>query len=70
MRYADEAGTPHAGRYLLALVFATLLALGAAVPVFAAQEPPAEDGGSRSRRSWAATRCPTASTSSWRRCAT
>lgn len=31
------------GRYLLALVFATLLALGAAVPVFAAEEPAGED---------------------------
>ena len=45
MRYGDEAGTRHAGRYLLALVFATLLALGAAVPVFAAGEPLEEDGG-------------------------
>ena len=45
MRYGDEAGMRHAGRYLLALVFATLLALGAAVPVFAAGEPPEEDGG-------------------------
>ncbi len=32
-------------RYLLALVFAMLLALGAAVPVFAAEEPAEEDGG-------------------------
>jgi secreted trypsin-like serine protease len=50
LRYGDEAGTRHAGRYLLALIFATLLALGAAVPVFAAEEPPGEgstgeDGG-------------------------
>jgi secreted trypsin-like serine protease len=50
LRYGDEAGSPYAGRYLLALVFATLLALGAAVPVFAAEEPPGEgatgeDGG-------------------------
>ena len=45
LRCGDEAGTRHAGRYLLALVFATLLALGAAVPVFAAEEPPGEDGG-------------------------
>ena len=45
MRYGDEAGTRHAGRYLLALAFATLLALGAAVPVFAAEEPAEEDGG-------------------------
>ena len=43
MRYGDEAGTRHAGRYLLALAFATLLALGAAVPVFAAEEPAGED---------------------------
>ena len=33
------------GRYLLALVFATLVALGAAVPVFAQEEPAEEDGG-------------------------
>ena len=45
MRCGDEAGTRFAGRYLLALVFATLLALGAAVPVFAAEEPAEEDGG-------------------------
>jgi secreted trypsin-like serine protease len=45
LRYGDEAGTRHAGRYLLALAFATLLALGAAVPVFAAEEPAEEDGG-------------------------
>ncbi|MEJ7842347.1 MAG: serine protease [Rubrobacter sp.] len=32
-------------RYLLALVFAMLLALGAAVPVFADEEPADEDGG-------------------------
>lgn len=32
-------------RYLLALVLAMLLALGAAVPVFAAEEPAEEDGG-------------------------
>ena len=44
MRYADEPGTRHAGRYLLALILAVLVALGAAVPVFAAEEP-AEDGG-------------------------
>ena len=31
--------------YLLALVSATLLALVAAVPVFAAEEPAGEDGG-------------------------
>jgi secreted trypsin-like serine protease len=43
LRYGDEAGAQHAGRYLLALVFATLLALGAAVPVFAAEEPAGED---------------------------
>jgi secreted trypsin-like serine protease len=43
LRYGDEAGTRHAGHYLLALVFATLLALGAAVPVFAAVEPAGED---------------------------
>jgi secreted trypsin-like serine protease len=42
LRHGDEAGTRHAGRYLLALVFATLLALGAAVPVFAAEEPTGE----------------------------
>ncbi|MDP8901597.1 MAG: serine protease [Actinomycetota bacterium] len=41
MRYGE--GTRHVGRYLLALVFATLLALGAAVPVFAAEEPAGED---------------------------
>jgi secreted trypsin-like serine protease len=45
LRYGDEAGTRYAGRYLLALVLATLLALGAAVPVFAAEEPAEEDGG-------------------------
>jgi secreted trypsin-like serine protease len=45
LRYGDEAGTRHAGRYLLALVFATLMALGAAVPVFAAEEPAEDDGG-------------------------
>lgn len=45
MRYGDESGSRHAGTYLLALVFATLLALGAAVPVFAAEEPTGEDGG-------------------------
>ncbi len=45
MRYGDEAETRFAGRYLLTLVFATLLALGAAVPVFAAEEPTEEDGG-------------------------
>jgi secreted trypsin-like serine protease len=45
LRYGDEAGTRFAGRYLLALVFATLLALGAAVPVFAVEEPTEEDGG-------------------------
>ena len=45
MRYADEPGTRHAGRYLLALILATLVALGAAVPVFAVEEPAGEDGG-------------------------
>ena len=45
MRYADEPGTRHAGRYLLALILAALVALGAAVPVFAAEEPAGEDGG-------------------------
>ena len=39
MRYGDEPGTRHAGRYLLALILAVLLALGAAMPVFAAEEP-------------------------------
>ncbi len=43
MRYADEPGARHAGRYLLALVLAALVALGAAVPVFAAEEPAEED---------------------------
>ncbi len=57
-------------RYLLALVFAMLLAFGAAVPVFAAEEPAEEDGGPCSPRSWAESRCPTANTSSWLRCAT
>ena len=33
------------GRHLLALVFATLLAFGVAVPVFAQEEPANEDGG-------------------------
>jgi secreted trypsin-like serine protease len=41
LRHREE--TRHVGRYLLALVFATLLALGAAVPVFAADEPAGED---------------------------
>ena len=45
MRYGDESGSRHAGTYLLALVIVTLLALGAAVPVFAAEEPTGEDGG-------------------------
>ena len=45
MRYADEPGTRHAGRYLLALILAALVALGAAVPVFAAEEPAGEDEG-------------------------
>ena len=43
LRHGDEPGTRHAGRYLLALILATLLALGAAMPVFAAQEPAGED---------------------------
>lgn len=42
-RRGSETG--YAGRYLLALVLAMLLALGAAVPVFAAEEPAEEDGG-------------------------
>jgi secreted trypsin-like serine protease len=43
LRYGDEPGTRHAGRYLLALILAALLALGAAMPVFAAEEPAGED---------------------------
>jgi secreted trypsin-like serine protease len=45
LRYVGGPGTRHAGRYLLALVFATLLSLGAALPIFAAEEPTGEDGG-------------------------
>jgi len=45
LRYGDESGSRHAGIYLLASAIATLLALGAAVPVFAAEEPTGEDGG-------------------------
>jgi hypothetical protein len=43
LRHGDEPGTGHAGRYLLALILAVLLALGAAMPVFAAEEPAGED---------------------------
>jgi secreted trypsin-like serine protease len=43
LSYGDEPGTRRAGRYLLALILAALLALGAAMPVFAAEEPAGED---------------------------
>lgn len=39
MKYGDESGTPHVRLYLLALVSVALLALVAAVPVFAVEEP-------------------------------
>ncbi len=45
MKARDESGPGYVRRYLLALVFAMLLALGVAVPVFAAEEPAGEDGG-------------------------
>lgn len=45
MRYGDRSGTRHVRLYLLALVSVTLLALAAAVPVFAAVEPAPEDEG-------------------------
>lgn len=37
MKARDESGPGYVRRYLLALVFAMLLALGVAVPVFAAE---------------------------------
>ncbi len=45
LKARDESGPVYVRRYLLALVFAVLLALGVAVPVFAAEEPAGEDGG-------------------------
>ncbi len=45
MKARDESEPGYVRRYLLALVFAMLLALGAAVPVFAAEEPASEVGG-------------------------
>lgn len=45
MKIGNESGTGHARGYLLALLFAGLLALGTAVPVFAAEEPVEEGGG-------------------------
>lgn len=45
MKIGNESGTGNVRGYLLALLFATLLALGAAVPVFAAEEPAGDDGG-------------------------
>jgi len=43
LKTRDELGTRHVSLYLLALGIAMLLALGAAVPVFAAEEPAGED---------------------------
>lgn len=45
MKIGDESRTGYTRRYLLALVFAVLFGLGAAVPVFAAEEPAGEDEG-------------------------
>jgi secreted trypsin-like serine protease len=45
LKYGDESGTRHVRLYLLALVSAALLALVAAVPVFAVEEPAEEDEG-------------------------
>jgi secreted trypsin-like serine protease len=44
LKIGNEAGTGNVRGYLVAL-FAMLLALGAAVPVLAAEEPTGEDGG-------------------------
>jgi secreted trypsin-like serine protease len=43
LKIRDESGTANARGYLLALPLAMLLALAAAVPVFAAEEPVAEE---------------------------
>lgn len=45
MKIGNESGTGNVRGYLLALLLAMLLALGAAVPVLAAEEPAGEDGG-------------------------
>jgi secreted trypsin-like serine protease len=45
LKIGDESGAGNVRGYLLALLFAMLLALGTAVPVFAAEEPAGEDGG-------------------------
>jgi secreted trypsin-like serine protease len=45
LKIRDESGTGDVRGYLLALLLAMLLALATAVPVFAAEEPAAEDGG-------------------------
>ena len=44
MKIGNELGTGNVRGYLLALLFAMLLALGAAVPVFAAEEPAEDEG--------------------------
>src|SRR3712207_1007270 len=45
LRVGSESGTSNVRGYALALLLAMLLALGAAVPVFAAEEPTPEDEG-------------------------
>lgn len=45
MEERARVGHEERGGYLLALLLAMLLALGAAVPVFAAEEPAVQDGG-------------------------
>jgi secreted trypsin-like serine protease len=43
LKIGNESGMVNAGRYLLALLLAVLVALGTAVPVFAAEEATTED---------------------------